>query len=111
MPERDADERAQLMDELRGSWARGAVPSELLRGLLDRGWRGARLILFMQDAFGLALSKTNAITSWLAHRDDERLDRFLSQFMPARVAHGGADATGATQGPDGPVGGRGTSSK
>ena len=59
----------------------GSPPSAILRMLQENGVVGAGLVLMMQETFGLSLAKTNAITAWLAHHDDERLDRFLVPHM------------------------------
>lgn len=78
------EEEARLANELQQLWVRGTAPSAILRTLRSRGMGGGQIITLMQRAFKLPLSNCNAITGWLSHGDDERLDRFLMPRMPDR---------------------------
>ena len=79
------EEETRIVDELQRLWARGGPPSALLRTLRSRGMGGGQIITVMQRAFALPLSKSNAITAWLCHGDDQRLDRFLIPLMPDQL--------------------------
>jgi hypothetical protein len=87
----EEDDELRLANELRRLWDRGTPPSALVRTLRSRGMGGGQIITVMQRAFALTLSKTHAITGWLSHGDDERLDRFLIPHMPDRL-EGSKDA-------------------
>lgn len=83
------EERDELVAELKRLWALGSSPSALVRELRTRGMGGGQIITVMQQAFALALSKTNAITAWFSDGDDDRLDRYLAALASpvAEVDH------------------------
>lgn len=82
--ERDKNSESRAIEELQQLWANGARPSDLLRNLLAKGVVGGWMIDLMQRAFSLSLREAGAISAWRRHGDDDRLDRFLTRFMPAR---------------------------
>lgn len=82
--DRNRDDESRTLGELRQAWAQGARPSDLLRLLVAKGVGGAWMLDLMERAFGLPFTPTKSITAWETHQDDERLNRYLARFMPAR---------------------------